>query len=55
LTVIELKDLEDGAVVPLDAVLREVFLPVYADLDGPPRWIRLTNVPIVALCGGYEE
>jgi len=47
-TEINLADLKVGDEVPVDAVVRELWLPVY-DVDGPPRWLRLTNVPIEAL------
>jgi hypothetical protein len=41
-------DLKVGDELPLNAVIDEMWLPVFG--DGPPRWLCLKDVPVAALC-----
>ena len=45
---INLADLKVGDEVPVDTVIRELYLPVWP-AEGPCEFIRLVNVPISAL------
>jgi hypothetical protein len=47
-TEINLADLKVGDEVPADAVIREMYVPVWP-AEGPCEFIRLVNVPVVAL------
>jgi hypothetical protein len=44
---IELANLKVGDEVPLAAVFREMWIPVFP-VDGPPRMLKLTDVPAAA-------
>lgn len=50
MTVIKFAELKVGDEIPVDAVLDEVWLPLYG-VEGENQWIRITNVPVEALWG----
>lgn len=45
-TEVNLADLKAGDEVPADAIVRDVYLPVFG--DSGVEWIHLTNVPVAA-------
>jgi hypothetical protein len=47
--IIELSDLKVGDEIPIDAVIREVWVPLYYS-DGRCERLRLENVPVMVFC-----
>jgi hypothetical protein len=45
---VNLADLKVGDEVPVDAVIRDIYLPVWP-VEGPCEFIRLTDIPIAVL------
>ncbi len=45
---VNLADLKVGDEVPVDAVIRDIYLPVWP-VEGPCEFIRLTDIPVAVL------